>query len=135
MKDIFKFAFDFAKKIKETDEYKKLSVARKNNNLDIKLNEDIANYNKLTEKVKELISGGSSKEEIDSVNIKISDIYKKIMENENMIAFNKASDEVNIMMNKINSILIDAINENDSSHCSENEVFDCGSCGKCLKKN
>ncbi len=135
MVDIIDSAVDFAKKIQTTKEYLSLQKAKKNNDEDVELNDMILKYNELTKHLKQLVADKQNeKEQINEQQIKISELYKKIMANKNMINFNKASDEVNILMNKINSILVDAVNGENVDYCHKNEVFDCGSCGKCFGK-
>ena len=133
MRDILNLTIEFAKKIQETKEYLNLKKAKEINDKDHELKNNIAEFNELTENVKSLIKNSSKKEEIDEENSKISLIYSKIVNNENMINFNKASNEMNILMNKINNILIKAVNGEDfESFCVE---FNCGSCKKCSGKN
>lgn len=135
MVDIIDSAVDFAKKIQTTKEYLNLQKAKKNNDEDVELNDMILKYNELTKHLKQLVADKQNeKEQINEQQIKISELYKKIMANKNMINFNKASDEVNILMNKINSILVDAVNGENVDYFHKNEVFDCGSCGKCFGK-
>ncbi len=131
MRDILKLANEFAKNIKKTEEYLNLAQARKNNDNDIGLNAKINEFNALTENVKKLIAGGGSKEEVDGENAKISELYKNIMENRNMVAFNKASNEMNMLMNNINAILVAAVNNEDVSACSGEKSSGCSGCRKC----
>ena len=133
MKDILNLTIEFAKKIQKTKEYLNLKKAKEINDKDHELKNNIAEFNELTENVKSLIKNSSKKEEIDEENSKISLIYSKIVNNENMINFNKASNEMNILMNKINNILIKAVNGEDfENSCVE---FNCESCKKCSGKN
>lgn len=135
MAKILELAINFAKEIQKTDEYKELQEAKKKNDADKVLNEDIKNFNNLTTKVKELIAKkDSKKEEIDKTNEEIKNAYDRVMSNENMINFNVKSNNMNILMNKINSILIDAVNGKEISLCSLNKSSECGSCDKCLGK-
>lgn len=121
-----------AKKIQETKEYLNLKNAKKINDEDPELKNNIVKFNELTENVKSLIKNKSSKEEIDDENFKISEIYNKITSNKNMINYNNASDEMNILMNKINNILIKAVNGEDFENACVK--FNCESCEKCSGK-
>ena len=131
MSDILKLANEFAKKKKKTEEYLNLVKARKDNDEDVNLNVKINEFNAHTDNVKRLIADGSPKEEVDSENVKISELYKEIMENKNMIAFNKASNEMNLLMNNINAILVAAVNDEDVSACSDRKSSGCSGCKKC----
>ncbi len=132
--DILNLTVEFAKKIQQTEEYLNLSKAKKANDNDLKLQSMIHEYNFLIDNIKNLIKNKSDKKTIDDENLKISEIYKKIMLNENMIMFNKASENMNILMNKINSILIDAVNGKKTIACDDKKNIDCGNCGKCSGK-
>lgn len=135
MARIMELAVEFAKEIQKTDEYKELNEAKRKNDEDRELNENIKNFNNLTKKVKELISKkDSNKEEIYKTNEEIKNAYDRVMSNENMINFNVKSNNMNVLMNKINSILIDAVNGKEVSLCSSNKSYECGSCEKCLGK-
>lgn len=131
MSDILKLANEFAENIKKTEEYLNLVKARKDNDEDVNLNVKINEFNAHTDNVKRLIADGSPKEEVDSENVKISELYKEIMENKNMIAFNKASNEMNLLMNNINAILVAAVNDEDVSACSDRKSSGCSGCKKC----
>lgn len=135
MTDIMKIGVEFAKKIQQTDVYLALKKEKENNDFDTKLNEMIEKYDELVGEVNKIIKNKNSKEEIDEKNEKISEIYKDIMNDENMIAYNKASDDKNFLMNKINWILIDAVNGKNPSECCNNKEYGCGSGKKCSKEN
>ena len=135
MADISNLTVEFAKKIQKTKEYLNLQKAKKNNDEDVELKKMLDLYNKLTEEVKILIEEKEpNREKINEKNVEISETYKKIMANKNMIKFNKASNDVNVLMNRINNILIEAVNGEDFESCGKNKVFNCGSCGKCSGK-
>ena len=73
-------------------------------------------------------------EKINEKNLELSEIYEKIMKNENMVAFNKASEKMDTVMNRINSILIAAVNGEDPMLFSEINDLGCnGSCDGCSK--
>ena len=136
MKEVMKKVFELVEEIQKTKQYLNLSEAKKNNDSDVELTNNIKKYNLLTEEVKRLISTGKgNKEQIDEKNVEISKLYDIIIKNENMVAFNRASEEVNILMNKINSILVAGVNGEIINTYSCDDDNGCGSCGKCLKKN
>lgn len=136
MEKIIELAVEFAKNIQKTPEYLNLKIAKEKNDNDLELQKLIKKFNMLKEEVENLIkSENSNKEQIDSLNYEISNVYEKIKENENMINFNKKSNKANILMNKINSILVNAINgEELISNCNGENSFNCGSCKKCSGK-
>lgn len=136
--DIIKETFDFAKKIQETEQFLKLKKAKQANDADEKLQVLVNEFNmcklKLNQHLKE-IGKNTKTENYEEENKKLSELYEKIMQNKNMIAFNKASDDVNALMNKINQILIAAVNdknlENVDEFDFENEHDCAGNCQSC----
>lgn len=131
--NIIDLARNFGKEIQKTDEYLELMRAKKENDNDKELNDLIGKFNLLKFDIQRLLSDKEDQQEkINEKNSKLSEIYKKIMENKNMIAFNKASDNMNAIMNKINSILMAAVNGEDPLMFSEFNNLECsGSCGGC----
>ena len=135
MSKILEKAVEFAKEIQKTNEYLELEEAKKNNDNDKELNLMIENYNELIKKVSEVNSDENlEKEDLVQINEEIKKEYHKIMENKNMINFNVKSNNMNILMNKVNSILVDAVNGKEISLCSLEKSSNCGSCGKCFGK-
>ena len=136
METIIELAIDFAKNIQKTKEYLNLKKAKEENDRDLELQKLIKKLNMLKQDVKNLIKNeNSNKQQIDNLNYEISLVYRKIMENKNMINFNEKSEKANILMNKVNSILVKAINgEELVSSCNEENSFNCGSCKKCSGK-
>lgn len=136
MEKIIELAVDFAKNIQKTKEYLNLKDAKEKNDKDLELQKLIKKFNRLKREVKNLIkSKNSNKQQIDELNYEISLTYKKIAKNKNMINFNEKSNEANILMNKINSILVNAINGMELvSGCFKENSFNCGSCKKCSGK-
>lgn len=131
--NIIDLARNFGKEIQKTDEYLELMRAKKENDNDKELNDLIGKFNLLKFDIQCLLSDKEDQQEkINEKNSELSKIYEKIMKNENMIAFNKASDNMNAIMNKINSILMGTVNGEDPLTFSEFNNLGCsGSCGGC----
>ena len=128
--DIIQLAKNFAKEIQKTDEYLNLVEAKKNNDDDPELSNLIGEYNLLKFDIGRLLADYQDKQEkIDQKNAKLKEIYDKMMKNPNMIAFNEASDKVNNMMNKINKILVAAVNGEDLAFDFEINESNCGGGG------
>ncbi len=131
--DIISLARDFGKEIQKTDEYLELIRAKKENDNDEELNDLIGKLNLLKFDIQRLLADHEDQQEkIDEKNSELSEIYGKIMTNKNMIAFNKASDNMNAVMNKINGILMAAVNGEDPLMFSGFNNFECGGgCSGC----
>ena len=128
--DIIELAKNFGKEIQKTDEYLNLVEAKKNNDNDQELSNLIGEYNLLKFDIGRLLADYQDKQEkIDQKNAGLKEIYDKIMKNSNMIAFNEASDKINNMMNKINKILVAAVNGEDLAFDLEINESKCGGGG------
>lgn len=123
--------------IQNSAEYKKMIEARKLNDEDQALNEKIGAFNlKKIEVQTEAQKEEPNQEVIEQKNNELREIYNEIMGNENMIAFNKSSEEINSLMSKINIILTSAINGEDPLTCDTEPKQsgcsgDCGGCSGC----
>lgn len=131
--DIISLARDFGKEIQKTDEYLELIRAKKENDNDTELNDLIGKLTLLKFDIQRLLADHEDQQEkINEKNSELSKVYEKIMKNKNMIAFNKASDNMNAVMNKINGILMAAVNGEDPLMFSEFNNFECGGgCNGC----
>lgn len=131
--NIIDLARNFGKEIQKTDEYLELMRAKKENDNDKELNDLIGKFNLLKFDIQRLLSDKEDQQEkINEKNLELNEIYEKIMKNENMIAFNKASDNMNSVMNKVNSILMGAVNGEDPLTFSEFNNLGCsGGCSGC----
>ncbi len=133
--DIIDLARNFGKEIQKTDEYLDLMQAKQNNDNDRELNDLIGKFNLLKFEIQTILSDNSDQQEkINAKNSELSEIYEKIMKNENMVVFNKASEKMDTVMNRINSILMAAVNGEDPMLFSEIHDLGCnGSCDGCSK--
>ncbi len=130
--NIFEEAVDFAKKIQKTEEFLNLKKAKQCNDCDEKLQDLIHEFNLL--KIKLGQAGNEKSEEYEKNGLKLSEVYEKIMENENMIMFNKASDKMNFVMNRVNKILVAAVNDGDFEEINDQENCggNCNGCSGCF---
>ena len=135
LKNIIERTIEFAKEIQKTKEYIELKKAKDNNDKDKDLKEKIVNYNILKDKIENLnIEKESEKEKIERLKVELNEIYKEIMDNENMKNYNQKSNDINNLMNQIHSILVAAVNGENIEKCNINQNYSCGSCGKCFGK-
>ena len=70
---------------------------------------------------------------INELNEQLMSIYTQVMESENMVAFNKAKDVVDHLMNHVTAILTAAVNGEDPDTYDPDAACtgDCCSCGGC----
>lgn len=136
--NIIEETFNFAKKIQKTEQFLNLKKAKEANDADENLQNLVNDFNMLKLKLNHSLKETEKNNELENYekNSKnLSDLYDKIMENKNMIEFNKASDDVNALMNKINKILVAAVNGKNLEHLTEldfeNEPDCAGNCQNC----
>ncbi len=72
-------------------------------------------------------------ERINNLNTELQNLYSEIMQNENMIDFSVKRDEMDNLLNEINSIITMCANGEDPDTCQVTHSCngDCGSCGGC----
>lgn len=126
---ILEEALIFAKKIQETQQYLNLKKAKEINDSDENLQNLVNEFNMLKLKFEHNLN---KKETDEGDGKKLTELYDKIMENENMVAFNEASDEMNALMNKINKILVAAVNGKNVDEFEDSDFEDEAGCaGNC----
>lgn len=130
--DIFEEAVDFAKKIQKTEEFLNLKKAKQRNDCDEKLQDLIHEFNLLKFKLRQ--GSNEKSEEYEQNSLKLSELYDKIMENKNMIMFNEASEKMNSVMNRVNKILVAAVNDGNFEEIDDKEGCggDCSGCSGCF---
>lgn len=131
--EIIQETVEFAKKIQQTEQYLNLQKAKKNNDSDENLQNLINEFNMVKLKFEHSLEKSEENRENSE---KLNSLYDKIMQNENMIFFNKVSDEMNKLMNDVNKILISAVNGNNFENFNKFDFeknSDCeGNCENCL---
>lgn len=129
--DIIQMTRELAKAIQQDERYIKLCITRDNNDNDEHLQEMIGAFNlKRVELNQEAARPDKDQDKLNKLNEDIRDMYREIMENPNMIAFNEAKQEIDNMMNFINQILVLSVNGEDPD-CIEQQSGCTGSCSTC----
>lgn len=134
MADIIKLAREIGKEIQSSDEYLKFEIARQNSDNDEKLQELIGEFNLIRMQINDLVSRTDRDEEaIKSKNTKLQTIYKEIMENENMMNYNSAKKDIDLLLARVTAIITQSAEGADpettdySPSCSGS----CSTCGGC----
>ena len=72
-------------------------------------------------------------DKVNALNEQLMSIYTSVMESENMVAFNKAKDVVDHLMNHVTAILTAAVNGEDPATYDPDAACtgDCCPCGGC----
>lgn len=132
--DIISLARQLGHAIQEHEAYKRLEEAKVANDNDEALQAQIGEFNlKRIQLNEEASKTQADEEKISALNSELMEIYNKVMENEHMIAYNDAKQEVDAFMNHINAIIVGAVNgENpDEIELSNGCGGSCASCGGC----
>ncbi len=141
--EIIELAKQLGKKLTESDEYiafcKTRDICKENKLLKQKLDEF-----KVQKAVLDVESEKEDKDEMlcDAINARVETLYKEIMENEQMKAYNKAEEDLNLLMTAINMTITSFISpenlktnsafEGDDSDDTDGEcTHNCATCRGC----
>lgn len=136
--DIIEMTRKLGVEIQKSEEYKKFAAAKKANDEDKQLQEDIGNFNLIRMQIDQCLSDENNKEEdkealrskINDLNVKLKDLYSKIMASESMVNYNVAKTELDTLVNQINAIITLTVNGEDPMTCQISEGCS-GSCSTC----
>lgn len=122
-----------AKALQSDDRYLALAAARTANDEDASLQDKIGQFNLVRlELNNEMSQDEKDESKISKLNEEINQLYAAIMSNSNMIAYNKAKDDIEKFMEYVNAILNAAIDGQDPMLVEEPTPHDCGgSCSSC----
>ncbi len=129
--DIIDLTRKLGKLIQEDERYIKLQITQQNSDNDAELQKLIGDFN-----LKRMsINTEASKDERDENKIKklndeLRELYSEIMQNETMIAYNEAKQEFDVLLNRINSIIIQSAQGEDPETADYQESCS-GSCSSC----
>lgn len=120
--------------LQQDERYIRYHLAKSNNDDDAALQEAIGQFNcKRVDLNNELNRGEEAdKEKLQTLNEEVRALYGEIMQNENMAQYNVAKQELDVLLNQMQTILTYAANgedvdEIDLSSCAG----DCSSCAGC----
>ena len=131
---IIEMAREMGKVIQQSDEYKALMEARIASDNDEELQKQIGEFNLVRMKMEiESSKPEPDQDKVNALNEQLMSIYTSVMESENMVAFNKAKDVVDHLMNHVTAILTAAVNGEDPDTYDPDAACtgDCCSCGGC----
>lgn len=131
MENIIEKTRELAKLIQADPAYKNLVEAREKNDNDTELQDLIGKFNlKRIELNQAMSESERNQDKINAADAELKEIYQKIMANENMLAYDKATNEMSLIMNKINRIISGAANGEDPD-AIDTEASCTGSCSSC----
>ena len=126
--DIFEMAAALGDALKQDEKLVALEAARKDYMEDRKLQALVVEYEVQQTAMQKEASRGEDYDThlIDMIQNRINELYEAITKNETYLALEKAQDEVNALMNKINGIITARITGQEPG-CTHN----CATCGGC----
>lgn len=126
--DIFEMAAALGDALKQDEKLVALEAARKNYMEDRKLQALVVEYEVQQTAMQKEASRGEDYDThlIDMIQNRINELYEAITKNETYLALEKAQEEVNDLMNKINGIITTHITGQEPG-CTHN----CATCGGC----
>ena len=128
---ILEKARELGKLIQADPAYKNLVDAREKNDNDAELQDLIGKFNmKRIELNGAMSEAERNQDKINALDAELKEVYQKIMSNENMLAYEKATNEMNLLMNKVNRILTGAAN-GENPDAIDTEASCTGSCSSC----
>lgn len=131
--NVIEFTRELGKIIQQDERYAAYHQAKDKNDRDEALQKMIGEFNmKRMELNMELSKENRDADRLKELDGEIKEIYKEIMENENMNAFNDAKNAMDEMLNQINMIITASANGEDPATCTTEMPHSCsGSCSSC----
>lgn len=132
MDAIIKFK-EAAKALQNDERYMALQAARKANDEDTELQEQIGEFRLVQLDLNnEMGKDDRNEERVTELNNRMTQLYSEVMGNPNMIAYNNAKSDIEAFMEHVNAILNTAIDGGDPMNVEMPEAHDCGGgCSSC----
>lgn len=132
--DIIEKARELGKLIQQEETYIKLHEAEKKADADTELQNLIGEFNlKRISINNEASKAEKDQDKMQALNQEMRAVYAKIMQNENMLAYNYAKEKFDVIVNRVTAIINNSINGEDPETTDFNPGCSgsCDSCGGC----
>lgn len=131
--DVIEMTKQLGLELQKSEAFKVLDNARKLNDADQELQQQIADFNLARMDLNNEIAKGDEKDtdRVNDINEKIHALYMDIMNNESMVAYNQAKNQMDSLMQYITDILTAAVNGEDPNAVQQSSGGCTGSCGSC----
>ena len=133
MDAIMKFK-EAAKELQNEEVYKAMVAAREANDTDESLQDLIGEFNLLRLDLNnEMSKDDRDEQKVAEMNKRINELYNEVMQNEKMLAYNQAKQDIENFIEYVNAILNAAIEGEDPMLVEEPSVGGCasGGCSSC----
>lgn len=132
--DIIEMARELGKEIQKDPRYLRLVAAREANDADQNLQELIENFNLKRVELSQAINGEERDvDKLTQLDKELKDLYQAVMDNEHMVEFNVAKQELDDAVSFVNQIILGSVN-GENPDLIEKQVGcggNCASCGGC----
>ena len=122
---------ELGKEIQKDERYIAFSEARTNNDSDVELQELINEFGKKRAEMNELLAGGGETEKTQALNSEANEIYLKIMDNENMIRYQQAKQDMDDLLAGVMSIISASVRGQDPDTAQIEKRSCGGNCSGC----
>jgi cell fate (sporulation/competence/biofilm development) regulator YlbF (YheA/YmcA/DUF963 family) len=130
-----KAARELGKVIQQDERYTAYHAAKAKNDSDTELNDNINEFNLIRQKLnQEALKGDEKdKDKITALNEEAQDVYAKVMENVNMVAFTAAKADMDELTRQVSTIISASCDGEDPETCEHTPepVRGCASGGGC----
>ncbi len=132
--DVIEIARQLGKALQADERYAAYNAAKKVNDADEKLQQQIGEFNLIRMSLeRELSSEERNDERVREYNEKLRTTYGEIMSTESMVKFNEAKGALDELVNSVNTIITMSVNGEDPDTIDPNAACsgNCASCGGC----
>ncbi|MBQ2775125.1 MAG: YlbF family regulator [Clostridia bacterium] len=131
--DIIKLTRELGAAIQQDERYAKFQAAQKANDEDKELNDLMGKIQLVHMSYQhEASKEDANEQKLAAYEAEFNDLYKKVMENENMRNYEVARVEIDEMMQYITSILALCVQGEDPATCEPHQEHNCGgNCSSC----
>ena len=130
--DIITLARELGKAIQQEESYIKLQEAQKKADADTELQNLIGEFNLKRMSINnEASKTDRDQDKLSQLNTEMREVYAKIMSNENMVAYNDAKDEFDVVANRVLAIIQQSAEGADPETADYSQSSCSGSCESC----
>lgn len=133
-KDIIELAREMGRQIQKDERYIALHAANQNCDEDKDLQELIGEFNLKRMAINNEVSKEEKDEnKISTLNEELRNLYDQVMHNHNMMSYQKAKEEMDTLLQRVNAIItLSAEGEDpETADAAASCGGDCASCGSC----
>lgn len=130
--DVIELTRELGKAIQQDERYVALQIARQNSDNDEELQQLIGEFNLKRMSINnEAAKENKDETKLQKMNDELRDIYAKVMQNKNMVAYNQAKELMDNMLKRVNAILSISADGGDPEVADLTEDACGSSCASC----